>query len=147
MYLSQTAEYALRAMSCIVLKKDQRPVSSKVLARAAGIPGHYLSKIMRKMVEGGLVVSQKGHGGGFRLARPPEEISFEMILETVDYKIEPDSCVFGWDECDNNQPCPLHHTWSQLKESYQWWAKNMTLQDVAERPEEIQKLLNPDDGS
>lgn len=130
-------------MACIALKKDEQPVPSKVLARAAGIPSHYLSKIMRKMVESGLVISQKGHGGGFRLAKSPGEVSFEKILETVDSGLEPDSCVFGWDECDNDRPCPLHHTWSQLKTSYQVWAENTTLLDVIENPDSAETLINP----
>lgn len=143
MHLPQTAEYALRAMACITLKKDGKPVSSKVLARATGIPNHYLSKIMRKMVEADLVISQKGHGGGFKLARKPEEISFKEILATVDYNIEPDSCVFGWGQCNSLDPCPLHETWSQLKDSFQWWAENMSLQEVIDQPEDAESLLIP----
>lgn len=144
MHLPQTAEYALRAMACIALKKDQRPVSSKVLARATGIPSHYLSKIMRKMVEADLIISQKGHGGGFKLAQEPKEITFKKILETVDYKIEPDNCVFGWEKCNSEDPCPLHNTWSQLKHSFQWWSEHMTLQEVIEKPGEAESLLVPD---
>lgn len=144
MFLSQTAEYALRAMACIAMKKNDNPVSSSVLARATGIPSHYLSKIMRKMVEKGLVDSRKGHGGGFRLAREPGQISFKKILETVDYKMEADSCVFGWEECDNEEPCPLHHTWSHLKNSFQWWSENMTLQDVIDNPGETSLQFQPD---
>lgn len=143
MYLSQTAEYALRAMACITLTKDGRPVPSKVLARATNIPSHYLSKIMRKLVEAGLVISQKGHGGGFRLARDAGDITFKEILETVDNMIQPDNCVFGWDQCNSNQPCPLHDTWSKLKTSFQWWAENMTLQHVADRPDEADQIIMP----
>ncbi len=145
MHLPQTAEYALRAMACVALKEDQKPVSSKVLSRATNIPNHYLSKIMRKMVSAGLVTSQKGHGGGFKLAKEPDQISFKEVLEIVDYKIEPDECVFGWDKCNPDDPCPLHHTWSQLKDSFQWWAENMTLQEVIERSDEVPSLLIPDE--
>lgn len=130
-------------MACVALKKDGSPVSSKVLARATGIPSHYLSKIMRKMVEADLVVSQKGHGGGFKLAKKPEDITFREILATVDYKIEPDTCVFGWEECDSDEPCPLHNTWSQLKDSFHWWAENMSLQEVIDRPGETESILRP----
>lgn len=147
MFLSQTAEYALRAMACIVLKKDNSPVSSNTLAKATNIPSHYLSKIMRKMVEADLVISQKGHGGGFKLAKPPEEVTFKEILATVDYKIESDNCVFGWDECDSDDPCPLHNSWSKLKNSFLWWAENMTLQDIVDRPGETEDLLNPTTGT
>lgn len=145
MHLPQTAEYALRAMACIALKEDGRPVSSKVLARATGIPNHYLSKIMRKMVEADLAISQKGHGGGFKLAKEPEKITFKEILATVDYKIEPDTCVFGWDKCNSEDPCPLHSTWSQLKDSFQWWAENISLQEVIDRPGEAESILSPGD--
>ncbi len=143
MHLPQTAEYALRAMACVALKEDGSPVPSKLVARDTGIPSHYLSKIMRKMVDAGLVTSRKGHGGGFKLARDPEEITFKQILETVDYKIEPDECVFGWDKCNSKKPCPLHHTWSQLKDTVLWWAENMTLQEVINQPDETYMLLTP----
>ncbi len=143
MHLPQTAEYALRAMACIALKKDERPVTSKVLAEATNIPSHYLSKIMRKMVEADLVTSKKGHGGGFQLAQSPGDITFRMILETVDYEIEPESCVFGWEKCNNDDPCPLHNTWSQLKDSFHWWAENVTLQDVIDHPGETELILTP----
>lgn len=146
MILPQTAEYALRAMACIALKKDEHPVNSTVLARATGIPGHYLSKIMRKLVEADLVVSRKGHGGGFKLSRSPEEISFREILETVDYSIDPDTCVFGWEKCSSSKPCPLHNTWSRLKDSYRWWAENMTLGDVVDQSGESDDLLIPGSG-
>lgn len=96
------------------------------------------------MVEADLVISKKGHGGGFKLARAPEEITFKTILETVDYKIEPNECVFGWGECNSEDPCPLHHTWSQLKNSFQWWSEHMTLQEVIDRPDETKSLLIPD---
>lgn len=144
MHLPQTAEYALRAMACVALKENEEPVPSKVLARATGIPNHYLSKIMRKMVAAGLVTSQKGHGGGFKLAREPEQITFKKILETVDYKIDPDECVFGWEKCNSEKPCPLHHTWSQLKDSFQWWSENMTLQEIIDQPDDTNMLLTPD---
>lgn len=136
MHLPQTAEYALRAMACIALRKDGRPVSSEVLARAAGIPKHYLSKIMHKLVEADLVVSQKGHGGGFRLAQKPEKITFQKILHAIDYKIYPDDCVFGWEDCNIDKHCPLHDCWIQLNQSFLWWAENMTLKKVIEEPYE-----------
>ena len=62
---NQTTEYALRAMAIVALQPRDQPIPAKVLSKAAGIPQHYLSKIMKKLVEAGLIKSQKGHGGGF----------------------------------------------------------------------------------
>ena len=53
------------------------------LAGPARVPGDYLSKILRKLVEARLLVSVKGHHGGFRLARPASGITLEEVLEAV----------------------------------------------------------------
>lgn len=130
MHLSNTAEYALRAMACITLRENGKPISSKALSEQTDIPNHYLSKIMRKMVEGGLVLSRKGHGGGFMLARDPADITFEDIVTQAGYKVDPDNCVFGWEKCNALDPCPLHESWAGLKEAFHEWAENKTLADV-----------------
>ncbi|MBW2295571.1 MAG: Rrf2 family transcriptional regulator, partial [Deltaproteobacteria bacterium] len=68
MVLSQTAEYALRAMAWLATAPTREPVRAKDLSVATGIPSHYLSKVMRRLVLAGLLISQKGQGGGFLLA-------------------------------------------------------------------------------
>lgn len=132
MKLPQTAEYALRAMVAVSLAEDDCPCRTKDISEAAGIPAHYLSKIMRRLVEAGLLISQKGHGGGFVLARPKGAIRFLDILEAVDYEVETKVCAFGWAECDPTHPCPLHPVWGRLKEGFTHWAETNTLEDVGE---------------
>jgi Rrf2 family iron-sulfur cluster assembly transcriptional regulator len=82
---------------------------------------------MRRLVLGGLLASQKGQGGGFRLARPPGEIRFVDILSAVDAYPEPGRCAFGWGACDELTPCPLHESWSQLNDALCNWASTSTL--------------------
>src|SRR4051812_25267763 len=125
--LTQTAEYALRAMSILALRVDQTPMRANELAAGTGVPLPYLWKIMRRMVDTGLVVSAKGHGGGFRLARPAEAISYMDILEVMGYDTRTGSCVFGWGLCRSDKPCPMHTTWSRLNESFTTWARTTTL--------------------
>ena len=62
---NRTTEYALRAMAHLALQRQDHPMPAKELSKMTGIPQHYLSKIMKKMVEAGLVKSKKGHGGAF----------------------------------------------------------------------------------
>lgn len=125
--LTQTAEYALRAMSSLALSAGQTPMRANELSAGTGVPLPYLWKIMRRMVDAGLVVSAKGHGGGFRLARPAEAISYMDILEVMGYDTRTGSCVFGWGQCRNDKPCPMHSTWSRLNESFVAWARSTTL--------------------
>ncbi len=130
MRLTQTAEYALRVMALLAANPPDKPVRAKDLSEETGIPLHYLSKIMRRLVAAGLLNSQKGHGGGFILARPLSEIYFSDVLKAVNYDTEPAVCVFGWEECSEDKPCPLHFFWRDLKEYFSQWAEQHTLEEV-----------------
>jgi Rrf2 family iron-sulfur cluster assembly transcriptional regulator len=116
-------------------------VRAKDLAAGSGIPLHYLSKILRRLVLAGLLESQKGQGGGFVLARAPGEIRFIDILAAVDAYPSEGRCAFGWGACDERNPCPLHDTWSQLNDAIQSWAANSTLEDARDG-----SLVNPASG-
>jgi len=130
LHFNRTTEYAFRAMASLALQRQGEPMPAKVLSKATGIPQHYLSKIMKKLVEAGLVTSQKGHGGGFSLATPKKTIHYVDILVASGYEPQPNRCVFGWGECDSKSPCPLHDSWVDLNEAFKKWAMNKTLSDV-----------------
>ena len=130
MLLSQTAEYALRAMTWLATQSPETPVRARDLSEGTGIPLHYLSKILRRLVLANLLVSQKGQGGGFALAREPEAIRFEDILAAVDAYPKSGRCAFGWGACNENDPCPLHDPWSHLNDALHHWATTTTLADA-----------------
>ena len=136
MRLTQTAKYALRAMAYMSTIRDELPIRAKDLSEATGIPGPYLSKIMRHLVTAGLLNSQKGHGGGFKFSKSLSKIRFIDVLNAVNTEINPDECVFGWGECVYHNPCPVHFFWSDFKEHFVESAKKYTLADVEDtKPE------------
>lgn len=130
MLVSQTSEYALRAMAWLASAPTDEPVRSRDLAAGSGIPLHYLSKILRRLVLAELLVSQKGKRGGFVLARPVNEIRFLDILAAVDAYPTQGRCAFGWGECDELNPCTMHDTWTELNGKILSWAANNTLANV-----------------
>jgi Rrf2 family protein len=125
-FFSQTAEYALRAMSWIAARPASATVRAVDLASHTDIPAPYLAKILRRLVLAGVLVSHKGHGGGFELARPPEEICFADVLRALDAYPTPDRCAFGWEACDAKSPCPLHPHWEPLAVAVREWASATT---------------------
>jgi Rrf2 family protein len=133
MLVSQTSEYALRAMAWLASAPPDGPVRASDLAAGSGIPLHYLSKILRRLVLADLLVSRKGKRGGFVLARPVEEIRFLDILAAVDAYPTQGRCAFGWGVCDESNPCAMHETWTDLNEKILSWAANNTLADVQTR--------------
>jgi Rrf2 family iron-sulfur cluster assembly transcriptional regulator len=145
MFISQTAEYAIRAMSAIATLPEGIKIRSTDLGKGTGIPGPYLSKILRRLVLAGLLVSQKGQGGGFSLARPAAEIPFLDILNAVDAFPTDGRCAFGWGNCDQLSPCPLHNSWSRLNNQLRDWATDTNLAEVAAAADGDQRFqLFPD---
>lgn len=130
MFLNQTSHYALRAMTGLVTADDSAPIPAKDLARQVDVPVHYLSKIMRKMVEAGYVRSQKGHGGGFVLNVDPEELQIIDVLTAAGFDMDKQPCVFGWKKCSNEEPCPLHPVWKRLKQSVNDWACKTSFEEI-----------------
>ena len=147
MFISQTAEYAIRAMSAIATLPEGIKIRSTDLGRATGIPAPYLSKILRRLVLAGLLISQKGQGGGFSLACPAVEIPFIDILNAVDAFSADGRCAFGWGNCDQLSPCPLHGAWSRLNHQIRDWANDTNLAKIATAAEADQRFqLFPDLG-
>lgn len=81
--LSQTSEYALRAMVCLA-SQDDRLCPTPILAKEADVPNNYLAKILQMLSSADLVTGRRGVGGGYRLSRNPAEIKLLDIVNAVD---------------------------------------------------------------
>ena len=81
--ISQTSEYALRAMVYLALNPDS-PHKSEEIAETTKVPASYLSKILKLLVDADLIKSRRGLGGGFTIHRPTKEITVLEIVSAVD---------------------------------------------------------------
>jgi Rrf2 family protein len=131
--MTQTAEYALRALSELATLGSDESLRASDLAGRTGVPEAYLAKVLRRLVEHGVLQAQRGHGGGFALTRPPERVRFVEILRALDSMPSTQHCAFGWGKCNNANPCPLHTAWARLNEALTEWATTTTLADVARK--------------
>lgn len=128
--LGQTSEYALRALAILAELGPGESMRAADLAEKTGVPAQYLSKVLRRLVAKGLLRAQKGHGGGFALAKSPRSIRIADVLEALDSAPSADRCAFGWGRCNAADPCPLHPMWSKLNDAFVTWASMTTLADV-----------------
>jgi Rrf2 family nitric oxide-sensitive transcriptional repressor len=103
---SQTAEYALRAVVSLA-DSDGRPLTTHQLAELTQVPLDYLSKVMQSLGRGGLVESQRGKHGGFRLARPANRLTILDVLNAVDPLTRIRTCPLKL-KGHGRQLCPLH---------------------------------------
>ena len=81
--LSQTSEYALRAMSCLAYAPDEL-TPTPVLAKYTKVPSNYLAKVLQLLAQGGLIRGRRGVGGGYCLNRPASEISMLDVINAID---------------------------------------------------------------
>lgn len=103
--ISQTAEYALRAM-CYLATQDSARTTQEI-ADVTRVPVGYLSKVLQLLARRGLVNSQRGIRGGFTIAKPATDLSIWEIINAVDPLQRIRSCPLGLVSHGVNL-CPLH---------------------------------------
>ena len=128
MRISAKAEYACLAVIALAQRRQQdRPVPIREIAEAQGIPETFLTQILLKLKGAGLVHSTRGSAGGYRLARPPEQISLQNILEVVD------GYEFTVREPHGLAAPLLAQVWDQIRESETHVLSGTSIAQLAER--------------
>lgn len=83
MRLTSFTDFGLRALMRAAAD-PARVFTTEEIARAFGLSRHHLTKIVRELADAGIVVTQKGAGGGFRLARPPADITIGEVVRALE---------------------------------------------------------------
>ncbi|MDY0168307.1 MAG: Rrf2 family transcriptional regulator [Thermoguttaceae bacterium] len=114
--ISKSGTHAVNALSALARSAENAYLGTAELAEHIGAPRNYLGKLLKTLAEHGLVDSQKGKGGGFRLARPPENISLYDVMEPIDHVSRWTGCLLGQPSCSGT--CPAHNRWSGVRQAY-----------------------------
>jgi Rrf2 family protein len=117
--LSKKAKYALRALLVLADHEGEpAPVPISTIARRERISRKFLEAILVELRDSGLLDSQRGRHGGYRLARPAEEISFAEVIRTIDGPLAPIACASRTQfrpctDCRDVGTCAIR--WAMLK--------------------------------
>jgi Rrf2 family protein len=128
--LSQTAEYALRAVLAIAAEPDGPAVGAGRLAGVLGIPQNYLSKTLHQLARAGVLESTRGKLGGFRLARPAERISLLDVVQPFDDLTGRRTCLMGRAVCSDHNACAVHERWKLVAERTAEFFRDTTVGDL-----------------
>jgi Rrf2 family transcriptional regulator, iron-sulfur cluster assembly transcription factor len=135
MLYSNACAYAIRAMTRLAVMRTDGYVLLDDLCADSDLPRHFVAKIFQDLVRRGLLVSAKGRGGGFALARPAEKITLMDIVAIVDGTEDLDACVVGMSRCDDTQPCPHHDQWQPIRKVVKDFLNNTTLANMSKSME------------
>jgi Rrf2 family protein len=146
MRISAKADYAVRA-ALELASADDPPIKAERVAEAQGIPLKFLENILVDLRHEGLVTSQRGPMGGYRLDRPAEEITLADVVRAVD---GPLASIHG-DRPEATEyrgaAEELQTVWVALRASMRFVLEGVTLADVVERevPAEVLSLARDPD--
>lgn len=134
MKLSTKGRYAVMAMADLAYHSRGKPVALAEVADRQEISLSYLEQLFGKLRRGGLVSSVRGPGGGYRLARDPEETRIADIILAVDEPIKATRCTTGSPRgCQTQGRCLTHDLWEELGNQIYLYLSSVTLADICER--------------
>ena len=128
MKLSTKSRYAITAIIDLAGNHEES-VSLKDISDRQSISLSYLEQLFCKLKNFGVVKSQRGPGGGYKLGRKAEDISFYEIITAVEENIDQTQCG-GSMNCRKDKPCATHHVWNDLNKLISDYMKNITIGDV-----------------
>lgn len=121
MKLSTKGRYGLRAFIDLAVYGEEAPLPLTSIANRQGLSLNYLEQLMRKLKRAGLVESVRGANGGYRLARPAEEISVGDVLRALEGDLTPVECAaMGSSKethCAGSDTCVSWIVWKRINDS------------------------------
>jgi Rrf2 family transcriptional regulator, iron-sulfur cluster assembly transcription factor len=114
--LTRRGDYGVRAM-LVLARPDAGQMTAAQLAQATDIPPNLVPQVMGDLVRSGLAANRRGRAGGYRLARPPEEITLLAVIEAVEGDPRRRTCVLRGGPCGRDGTCGVHDAFFSAQEA------------------------------
>lgn len=146
MYISAKVDYAVRAL-CTLADANGNPVTADTLAQAQGLPAKFLESILNDMRRAGLLLSQRGAEGGYRLSRPAGSITVAEVIRPLDGPLaevrglRPEATTY------QGSAEHLQDVWVAVRASLRAVLEQVTIADIVagKLPRSVQKLTTDPD--
>lgn len=132
MIVSTKGRYALRVMIDLAVYGEGRFVPLTEIAARQGISEKYLESILVVLSRAGCLLALRGKGGGYRLARAPEEYTAGQIVRLTEGTLAPVSCMKDGENCERAGACPTRPMWEGLDRAIAEYLDGWTLARLAE---------------
>ena len=113
MHMTLEADYAVRIVE--LLAASGKKIDAGSIAEKTHVPLRFCLKILRKLVEDGLITSYKGAHGGYELARSPGDITLRQVIESVEGPYVLNRCQKGEYDCSQTA-CRFHQIYAEITE-------------------------------
>lgn len=144
MKLSLRGEYALRALLVLGLNYNRSVVRIQAISQQQNIPKRFLEQILNDLKSAGAVESKRGVAGGYRLARPPKEISLATVVRHIEGALAPVSCVserfYEKCSCPDEARCAIRSVMKEVRDAVVNILEKLSVADLCTRSLQLQEL-------
>jgi Rrf2 family protein len=145
--VSAKTDYAIRAALELAAAPDEKPVKGERIATAQAIPLRFLENILMQLRHAGLVDSRRGADGGYKLARPPSEVTLADVIRAIDGPLagvsgaRPETLEFS------GVAEPMRDVWIAVRASLRGVLERVSLADVVAGglPPHVRELVADED--
>ncbi len=141
MILSKSAIYGMRAVLYMASRESDDFLPVRKIAGDLKISFHFLAKILQSLTQIGILKSFRGPHGGVALARKPDLIRLNELIEAIEGPRKKRQCILGFPGCGADKPCPLHHKWEETQARMDAIFEDTTIGELAERIDEMDLRL------
>jgi Rrf2 family protein len=129
--LTHRGAYAIRAVLILARMYGGPVVPARAIARDMDIPARFLPQVLGDLAHGGLVEARLGRAGGYRLTRPPEQITVLEVIEAVEGDARRQTCVLTGQRCGTApEPCGVHDVFSRAQVAILTRLAGTTIADI-----------------
>jgi FeS assembly SUF system regulator len=123
--LGKMTDYAIAVMGQLAQESAESAHSAHHLSGKTGIPAPTVAKVLKLLSKGNLVASERGAAGGYKLAKPADQVSLGEIITAMDGPVSLVACAEGHKEdCGIWRTCPTKGNWDRV---------NMVIKSVLDR--------------
>jgi Rrf2 family protein len=119
MWITRRTDYATRAVLAMALSDDGQPRKIQDLAEATGTPVTVLEQVLPQLRSAGIVRSERGPAGGYRLNHAPADITLGKVVRLIQGPLAPISCATRAEPepCVMEVGCALRETWAEVRDA------------------------------
>ncbi|MPN22027.1 HTH-type transcriptional regulator CymR [bioreactor metagenome] len=151
MKLSLKGDYALRALLVLASRRPSEIVHIQLISDEQNIPKRFLEQILNDLRNAGFVQSRRGIQGGYRLAKPADQITLAEVIRHVEGALAPVNCVserfYEKCSCPDESRCAIRSVMKEVRDAIVGILGRLTLADLATRAESLKLTINPPDYS